>query len=830
MTRARLLAAAGAVLAIAIPASHAQTPVGTALNYQGELRQSGAPAAGPVDLRFRLYTAATNGSQVGSQVTVNNAALTAGRFTSSLDFGAGAFGPDARWLEIDVRSPAGVGSFVTLTPRQRITAAPVAQFALAGNPGPQGPAGPQGPIGPMGPQGPSGPQGATGPVGPQGATGATGPQGPIGLTGPTGAQGPSGVPWTLNGTSAFYTGGNVGAGTNNPAVRMHVAGGSDVSPGGGGYFVIGDTASANIGMDQNEIMARANGAASPLYFNHEGGDVLISALGAGNVGIGTASPLDRLHVAGNVLANGFVQSIDPAGNSAVYLGWATDSGGADMARIRVGGNGPGASNGLDIQGVGNSSLLRIMPGAVGIGTTSPLYPLHIETTATRAIRARNTAAGGQAYALEARNTSPTGTAIYAEAESPSTTTITNGVVGITNSMVGRGVYGYAKATSGANYGVYGITDSPSGRGVYGLGNASTGVTYGGYFQTDSPDGYGVYGIAVAPSGQNIGVTGVSNSTAGWGVYGYAGTTSGPTAGVYGESRSISGSGVFGLATAGNGQTYGVRGRSDSPGGIGVLGESADNIGVLGVGTGTSGLNYGVYGRSDSNDAGRGVFGWATGSGQDVYGGYFRCTGGFGAAVYADNNSPYCCSYGVRGLGAEWAVYANGDMGASGYKNFRIDHPDDPANKYLLHYAAESPEVINFYRGTVTLDGTGTAVVELPAYFASINKSPSYQLTAFGAPMPMLHVAEGIDEGVLNVAAIAPPGAPVPRCSFRITGGLPGGRVCWRVEALRNDRWAQKRGAPVEADKQGPERGKYQHPDLYGMPPEMGMDYHPPEGN
>lgn len=32
------------------------------------------------------------------------------------------------------------------------------------------------------------------------------------------------------------------------------------------------------------------------------------------------------------------------------------------------------------------------------------------------------------------------------------------------------------------------------------------------------------------------------------------------------------------------------------------------------------------------------------------------------------------------------------------------------------------------------------------------------------------------------------------------------------------------GAPVEREKLGPERGKYQHPENYGLPREMGMDY------
>jgi hypothetical protein len=69
-----------------------------------------------------------------------------------------------------------------------------------------------------------------------------------------------------------------------------------------------------------------------------------------------------------------------------------------------------------------------------------------------------------------------------------------------------------------------------------------------------------------------------------------------------------------------------------------------------------------------------------------------------------------------------------------------------------------------------------------------------------------------------------PAQTAPPCWFRIAGGAPGAKVSWRVEAVRNDRWAQQRGAPVEIEKQGLEKGTYQHPDLYGKPVEMGMSY------
>ena len=106
----------------------------------------------------------------------------------------------------------------------------------------------------------------------------------------------------------------------------------------------------------------------------------------------------------------------------------------------------------------------------------------------------------------------------------------------------------------------------------------------------------------------------------------------------------------------------------------------------------------------------------------------------------------------------------------------------------------------------------------------INKTPSYQLTAVGAPMPMLHVAKEIDEAALIAGARMEPGQVAPVCSFRISGGARGAKVSWRVEAVRNDLWVRTRGAPVEVEKQGLEKGTYQHPELYGQPPEKGMNY------
>lgn len=134
MTLIRLLLLALCLITVA----HA-VPLGTTITYQGKLEDNGAPANGLYDFEFRLFDALSGGLQSGPVVTASDIPVENGVFSVPLNFGA--FNAEARWLAISVREGASVGAFEALNPRQPITAAPVAQFALAGNPGPQGPSG-----------------------------------------------------------------------------------------------------------------------------------------------------------------------------------------------------------------------------------------------------------------------------------------------------------------------------------------------------------------------------------------------------------------------------------------------------------------------------------------------------------------------------------------------------------------------------------------------------------------------------------------------------------------------------------------------------------------
>lgn len=105
--------------------------LGTSFTYQGQLKQNGNLVNTSCDFEFRLYDASSGGAQIGSTQTKTNVSVVAGVFTEVLDFGAGAFDGNARWLGISVRCPTGSGSYTTLNPRQAVTAAPYA-LALPG--------------------------------------------------------------------------------------------------------------------------------------------------------------------------------------------------------------------------------------------------------------------------------------------------------------------------------------------------------------------------------------------------------------------------------------------------------------------------------------------------------------------------------------------------------------------------------------------------------------------------------------------------------------------------------------------------------------------------
>jgi hypothetical protein len=107
------------------------------------------------------------------------------------------------------------------------------------------------------------------------------------------------------------TNGLLGIGTTAPAARLHVDGGTDAQPTGGGFIVIGPTNGVNIAIDNNEIMARNNGAKSKLFLNNNGGDVSIG---------GILDGADSTILLNNPVFTG--QDIEPLNDGIYYCGFS----------------------------------------------------------------------------------------------------------------------------------------------------------------------------------------------------------------------------------------------------------------------------------------------------------------------------------------------------------------------------------------------------------------------------------------------------------------------------------------------------------------------------
>src|SRR5215208_961823 len=236
-----------------------------------------------------------------------------------------------------------------------------------------------------------------------------------------------------------------------------------------------------------------------------------------------------------------------------------------------------------------------------------------------------------------------------------------------------------------------------------------------------------------------------------------------------------------------------------------------------------GVGYGVYGYSDRS---YGVVGWS----QSENGVRGISKDGYGMFAHSDNN------YGVVGASKGYyglyafstvglAAYLSGDVKISGNLqkaggSFKIDHPLDPANKYLCHSFVESPDMKNVYDGVVVLDRKGKAEIELPDWFGILNKDFRYQLTAIGAPGPNLYIAEKISDTTTSNKNKDKNNSS----RFRIAGGTSGMEVSWQVTGIRKDPWANAHRIEVEEDKPDKERGYYLHPELYGQPEENGISH------
>lgn len=376
------------------------------------------------------------------------------------------------------------------------------------------------------------------------------------------------------------------------------------------------------------------------------------------------------------------------------------------------------------------------------------------------------------------------------------------------------------------------------------GNVSIGTTaqQGPFRVLDGSSGFGAFIESNSTSNQNIAVTAEANSSSSnnnnmYGVYGEASGGASTGTGIhYGTYGRSTGAGTLGIGA------YGQANGSVTSRNRGVEGQAAGSVaefnqGVFGSATisrtSASGYNAGLVGQSSGHSTlNYATLGLQEGTGNSNYGGAFFAYGAAGSGKF--NYGSYGYAWGadtniaVYGYAADDAsntnigVYgrantANGSLAgrfkgnvrvegnltitgsiSKGSGTFKIDHPKDPENKYLIHSFVESPDMMNVYNGNATTDAQGLVTVTLPDYFEATNKEFRYQLTPIG------QFAQCIIKEEIN------------NNTFVIQTDKPNVKVSWQVTGIRNDPYSNKNRIIPEVEKDQSDRGYYLHPEAYGL--------------
>ncbi len=170
---------------------------------------------------------------------------------------------------------------------------------------------------------------------------------------------------------------------------------------------------------------------------------------------------------------------------------------------------------------------------------------------------------------------------------------------------------------------------------------------------------------------------------------------------------------------------------------------------------------------------------------------FSATGQISASQLFTNGNVTASSANIGGLLTANEIIVNGDLTVNGLLvksagMFKIDHPQDPMKKYLIHSFVESPDMMNVYNGNIVTDEEGFATVRLPDYFEVLNIDFRYQLTALGQFAQAIIKDKVYDN------------------RFVIQTDKPNVEVSWQVTGIRNDDYARENRIQVEVDKTGEE--------------------------
>jgi hypothetical protein len=561
-----------------------------------------------------------------------------------------------------------------------------------------------------------------------------------------------------------------------------------------------------------------------------------SSIFSGKVGIGVPSPGQSLEVAGNVKVSGSGNGlIFPDGStqtSAALASGGTISANSGSSDITISQSGTG--NGLTATSVGgdavhasgsNTGVYGESQNTVGIlgftyasGATNAGVKGLSKNSAT-GVYGRNTAGGYGVYGSSSSGTGVFGASDSGSAGSFQIQNTANNSPALQAATSGGG-NALAVQTSGSSDAFYSWT---SGGGNAILGN-STGTGPAGTFTINNPSNNSPALHAATSGGGNalsIQTSGSSDALYSWTSGGgnaiLANTTGTGSAATFTVNNPSNNAPALAAATGGTGNAanFSVNNSSSTAPALAASTSGTGNAANFSVNNSSStspalAVTTNGYGSAASfaHNAG--------GSSTSVLSVTQNGWGNAGSFVNNDITSPSYTLYVYNYRPGGEAAYLYGDVSIVGNLNvsgaiskwsgsFKIDHPLDPANKYLYHSFVESPDMKNIYDGVVALDDNGEAWVTLPDWFEALNRDFRYQLTSIGAFM-QLYVAEEISGN-----------------RFKIAGGLPGKKVSWQVTGIRQDAWANAHRVPVEEEKEGVERGAYLSPELFGEDKSMSVD-------